>query len=113
MQDWTQEANIVDKGKTQLSDIDRLFINTNAADINNTDKDEQKIPNKLQRYEFLELMIRIANQKFRETKQVKTFAEALLKLIDHIFSYFEPAPWQGFRDQYLWEIQSNDILQAN
>ena len=44
---------------------------------------------------------------------MKTFAEALLKLIDHIFSYFEPPPWQGFRDKYLWEIQSNDILQAN
>ena len=66
--------------------------------------DDQKIPNKLCRYEFLELLVRIANQKYRESKQVKTYAEALLKLIDHFKNQYTPAPWQGFRDQYLWEI---------
>ena len=61
-----------------------MFINTNTGDINNVGKDEQKIPSKLWRYEFMELLVRIANQKYRETKQVKTYAEALTKLLEHL-----------------------------
>ena len=35
--DWTQEAKLLDKNKTQISDIDRLFINTNAPNLNAED----------------------------------------------------------------------------
>lgn len=65
LSNWTQDAKLLDKNKTQISDIDRLFINTNTQNINSTE-DDLKIPNKLYRYEFLEVLVRIANQKYRE-----------------------------------------------
>ena len=74
-----------------MSDIDRMFINTCAQDTNN--EDENKIPNKFCRYEFLEFITRLANQKYREQKIVKTYPEALNKLLDHVSTSYNPPAW--------------------
>lgn len=41
-------------------------------------------------------------------------AESLEKLLnEHIYPYAKPDPWQEFRDQDLWCMEVNDILEAN
>ena len=71
------------------------------------------------RFEFYEILVRIADLKFKQTKICETYSEAFEKLIlDHIFCYGDPVPWQPFRDQFpedqrLWALGPNDILEAN
>ena len=79
--------------------IDRAFIATNF-EIEDMDDNPDR---SLQRFEFIEILYRIAEVKYKTTKQVSTFHEAFEKLIhEHVFKYCIPEPWQAFRDDMLW-----------
>jgi len=50
--------------------------------------------NGLKRFEFLEILVRLANIKYLESKIVKTYAEATEKLITEcLITHFHPEPW--------------------
>lgn len=57
--------------------VDRFFLNTkvDAPNVAGTGKT-------LFRFEFMEIMIRIANAKYRESGRVETYAEALEIMLD-------------------------------
>ena len=62
----------------------------------------------------MEIIVRLANIKFIETKKIKGFEEATRVIIEeYIMPNFKPDPWQEFRDKQLWTIDVNDILEAN
>lgn len=70
--------------------------------------------NALVRFELWELLVRISNLKYRETGLVKTYPEALEKLIkERLIPFAASEPWQGFRDKELWTMDVNDVLEAN
>ena len=54
--------------------------------------------NNLNRSEFLEVLVRIANVKYRETGLAENFNEALIMLMNSIIENFDVKPWQEFRD---------------
>jgi hypothetical protein len=61
-----------------LADIDRSFIVTNFEVVDNPDNPDHA----LCRFELFEILIRIANLKYRETGQAQTYAEAFEKLLE-------------------------------
>lgn len=68
--------------------------------------------NALVRFEFWEYLVRIALEKYKTV--CKTPSEMFAKLIsDKVLTYTDFEPWQGFRDEQLWTIDVNDILEAN
>lgn len=91
--------------------VDRLFIVTNFEIVDNSDNPDRA----LCRYELLEILVRIANLKYRESGVVTTYAEALEKLlITNIFNKYDiPFTWQKFRETEVWTLDVNDILEAN
>ena len=94
-----------------ISSIDRTFI---AANLKVEGASAAAPSNGLKRFEFLEILVRLANIKYLESKIVKTYAEATEKLmVECILPYFTPEPWQEFRDKELWTIDVNDMLEAN
>ena len=74
------------------STVDRMFIATkvNAPSVG--------AANALFRHEFLEILLRISNVKFKDTGVVSTFAEALQIMLDEILEKYAVKPWQIFRD---------------
>ena len=106
--DFSSRAKFLDN-TVNISTIDRTFIAANLKVA------ESSAPsNGLKRFEFLEIIVRLANIKYLETKIVRTFAEATDKLItDCVIGHFTPEPWQEFRDKQLWTIDVNDVLEAN
>ena len=61
-----------------------------------------------------ELLVRISNFKYRETGVCESYSTALEKLItENILPHAQQEPWQKFRDDVLWTIDVNDILEAN
>ena len=105
-------VKFLDKACKQ-SDIDRLFIAVNFEVDDNMEDNPDK---ELCRYEFLEILVRIADVKYLKAKppRAKLYAEAFEKLIvEQVFPLFEPEPWQEFRDDHLWCLNTNDVFEAN
>ena len=108
---WVISMKVLDDKCTQNT-IDRTFIAANVelekieGNANNSDS--------LMRYQFLEVLVRLAKAKFIETGVEKSFSSATARLIrEHVKKYDVPEEWQGFRDAELWTIQINDMLEPN
>ena len=68
----------------------------------------------MSRFEFLEIIARLAHSKYKETGICSTYEESMQKLCEeHIFPLANPEPWQEFRDELLWTIDVNDVLEVN
>lgn len=106
---FSRKAKLQDLHLKQ-STIDRLFITTNfEAENQPNNPDKQLI-----RFEFIELLIRIAGAKYKETGVCKTWTDAFEKLWeDNILPASEMHLWQGFRDQQLYTVEVNDLFMAN
>lgn len=50
------------------------------------------------RYEFLELLVRIADVKYRQSGRASTCDEALKMVLKQMFARYSKSPWQEFRD---------------
>ena len=74
-----------------MSAIDTMFIATNFEEEDMEDNPDRA----LCRYEFMEILCRIADYKYKKKMVCSTLSEALEKLLeDNIFKNFKPAPWQ-------------------
>ena len=72
------------------------------------------IGNALVRFEFWELLVRISDLKYRQAGKTLTFSSGLQALItEHVLPYAKVFPWQSFRQEQLWTIDVNDLLEAN
>ena len=68
----------------------------------------------LNRYEFLEIITRLAKEVFKDKGICETVHESIKKLLDeHIFKYGFFDDWQEFRDKKLWTLEVNDVFLAN
>jgi NLR family CARD domain-containing protein 3 len=68
----------------------------------------------LTRFEFLECLIRLGGVKYKDSGKVNTYNEALdLLMTEDVYPHCPPIKWQQFRDEELWTIEVNDILEAN
>lgn len=73
-----------------LATIDRLFIAANVEIIANDENPDKE----LCRFEFFEILLRIAQAKYRETNLVATPSEALEKLLkENVFANYKTHPW--------------------
>ena len=92
---FCKDCKIVDK-HTTFSVIDRCFMAANVEVVDMQDNPDRA----LQRYEFFETLIRIAQVKFKEEVCISAAFQKLLN--DHVLKYYVHEPWQEFRDEQLW-----------
>jgi len=109
---WCFQIKVVPDDKVPLATIDRAFV---AANV-----ELEKIPgnvnpdNALNRYEFVEIIVRLAKAKYIDTGNTKSYSEALKKLIqNHILKHDSSDPWQMFREKKLWTVPVNDLMEPN
>eukprot|EP00347_Sterkiella_histriomuscorum_P012154 403369687 len=103
------QMQILDKAIT-LSTLDRLFIATNVELVEMDENPDKE----LCRFEMLEILVRIAGAKYKETGITKTYSEALQMLLEnHVLPHCQGLKWQEFRDEELWCLEVNDTLEAN
>jgi hypothetical protein len=110
---FCERCRIIDGKGVTLATVDRAFIAANVA-VDGMKLSEENPTNALSRFEFLEILVRLAQSKFKETGICATYEESMIKLLEeHIFPFANPDPWQEFRDDLLWTIDVNDVLEAN
>ena len=94
-----------------LSILDTLFVATNFEKNEHQDLNSKM---ELCRYEFYEILVRIANERYVNKGICSKIHNALELLInDHVLPFSNPGPWQEFRDKILWTIDVNDLFHAN
>jgi len=82
-------CKIMDKN-VNLSTIDRLFIATNVEIIANDENPDKE----LCRFELFEILLRLANVKYRESGMCFTYNEALERIIkENVLPNYKPSPW--------------------
>ena len=107
---FTTESNIKD------STINSGVLSTYAAAINfhqiNTEADSVKI---CIRYEFLELLVRMARGKYIDFGTMRSLADSTQRLLDrHLLPLEEQcAFYEEWRYKYLYTNEVNEILMAN
>lgn len=80
----------------------------------NITKNYQTIERCLQRHEFVEILVRLAIAKFKDTQMCSSIAEAVTKLLnDNILPYSQKADDETFREEHLYSWEVNDILDRN
>lgn len=95
-----------------MSYVDRAFIATNVELGDEINKFNP--PTALQRGEFLEIITRMGQNKYKDSGICATYSEAVQKLLDeHVLKMAEKDEWQEFRDKKLWTLEVNDVFEAN
>ena len=86
---FCKEAEMYDKD-CKISDIDRFFVTVNYEVVDLPENPDRT----LCRYEFIEILVRIANFKFKEVEKADNLKDALeMLLAENIFKNFKVEPW--------------------
>ena len=75
---WAYKCNLVDGKWINLSTLDRILITTNVALhglISSAERD-------LNRYELLEILVRLGNALYKDSKVCSSTSTALIKLLN-------------------------------
>ena len=104
---WAKGCNLIDDKWINLAALDRILITTNVALhglISSAERD-------LNRYEFLEILVRLGNALYRESKVCVSAPAALVKLLsDNIFPNSKEVNGENFRRFQCYNVKVNDIL---
>lgn len=100
---------IVGKGLS-LNTIDRVFIATNYEEVEQEDNPDRD----LWRYEFYEIIVRLAYEKYYKSKIWSSIANATEKLLGDIYERWTHYwAWQEWREEWIWTTKVNDLLKVN
>lgn len=93
--------NVIDYKTVKLSDVDLHFVSTLASGTQyktRTNPERQLI-----RFQFLEILVRLAIDKYLKSKICLTFEGAVIKFFDeHVLTYFKNYKFFMFRIEKLW-----------
>lgn len=103
---FNQKCNFPDKNLIQAN-IDLIFVQCDGYD--------PRVKNSLKRAHFIEVLMRVAKQKFVDTQIIKKMDEAIVSLIDNyiVKNIGDLEKWQKLRQELFWTLPVNDILFAN
>jgi hypothetical protein len=94
-----------------MSTVDLIFMATNFEEVELEDNPDKA----LCRYEFYEIIVRIAIEKYIKSRICTTLTGAVGKLLwENIFKYSDfVIPGQKWREEELWTCMNNDLYHAN
>ena len=107
---FCQRAGIFDKQMNQ-NIFDNYWKVTNFELIDQDNNDD----NKLIRFEFFEILLRIAKGKYMDFGNETQLAYALTKLLQTYILPMVPKLWplQSWRDEQLWTTEINEFMRSN
>lgn len=106
---FVRKANFIDKFCTSH------MIDSHFVAVNFEAEDQGENPDKaLIRFEFIEILVRIARDKYLKSRIADNIVEAFEMLMDNNFLPGSNVDeWQTWRENELWTVEVNDILSTN
>lgn len=107
---FVQDAKIPDRN-INSGIIDTYFKASNFEEIDMDQNDD----NSLCRFEFMEMIVRMAKGKYMDFGNMTSLSEATRRLIkEHILPMERKlVPWARFREEEMHQNDVNDLLQVN
>ena len=105
---FCEKCDLLDKKFMNRAAIDRCFIAVNV-DFDDLDDNPQQ---ELCRYEFFEIIVRLAMCKYQDLPLTPAGMTAKL-LEEHIFKFAEQSKAVKFRKEKLYNYDVNSVLEAN
>lgn len=105
-----EHINLIDGQHLNMSDADRFFITVNAG------KKGALIPaNALIRFQFVEILLRMALRKYLESGEALNEAQAVEMLIDYNIrpAYYNFQTAHEYRKEVIWREPVDNILKAH
>ncbi|TNV86466.1 hypothetical protein FGO68_gene14966 [Halteria grandinella] len=103
---WITQIKIVDDNTLPMSTFDRMFIAVNIEEEDLEDNPDRA----LCRYEFWEILVRIAVARYEKIPQGVALQQFLN---EYVFKYSQISDWAGFRDEMWRNNLVNLTLQAH
>ena len=108
-QEMCEECEIIDKD-LNIEVLDQIFMDT-SIDLEEMPEEPST---ELQRFQFMEVIVRLAEAKYLKRGTCSSYAASVRKLLDeHILRIEGQDRWQEFRDQELWQPDVDDLFKAN
>jgi hypothetical protein len=106
---FVRKAKFIDKNLKQYQ-IDNHFVMVNFEEVDQGDN-----PNKaLIRFEFIEMLVRMAKDKYFRPGIASSVTEAFEMVIEkNLMPITVAHEWHGWREKELWTVECNDVIQAN
>jgi hypothetical protein len=94
-----------------VSTIDRVFIATNVEIVDLEDNPDRD----LCRYEFYEILVRMAEEKYRKPNIASSLPEAVEMILkENVYKNSDfVISWQRWRSEELWTIIVDDLYKVN
>ena len=107
---FCQKAGMIDR-KMNNNIFGSYWKQTNYEEIEQDNNDD----NKLNRFEFLEILLRIAKGKYIDFGKETQLAYAFTKLLQTYILPMLPKLWplQSWRDEHLWTTEINEFFKVN
>ena len=108
---FLSDARVIDRFNLPKGICDTLFKATNFEFEDSEHNDD----NALTRFEFLEILVRVAKARFLQSGEETNITRAFLRLLHaHILPMnLKLIPWQEWREKELWCNEVNDELEVN
>lgn len=106
--DFLNQGNVIDNRNLKLADTDLLFITTNAV----TTKQPFNPDRALVRFQFMEIIVRLAMDKYVKTKICATPGDALANLLVDIRKVLNMNPINDFRIKSLWNHKCDLVFKT-
>lgn len=112
---------VTDTGQTTVHDLERYFIAVKFVNVTEPDPKQKQAINTVDsivRFQFTELLVRIAYSKYFKTKIVSKIADAVQRVVEDLDKFCkaeESAVWggQAWRLIHLFSEEVNAVLTAN
>ena len=91
-----------------MSDADRMFISANYDPTANEGGDNSAA--ELLRYEFLEVLVRVARVKYIETGICNRYVDAVKILVEEKIMNYPYPRLTEWRENELWSNEVNDVF---
>lgn len=115
MNDWqifSHETKLLDEEGANMaqSAMDLVFVATSVSNHEHKKSERRDIS----RYEFMEIMVRMANQLYKDTGILKTTPEGIEKLLStYIFPFTKQMDGFTFRKRKCYNVKVNEVLKKN
>jgi len=113
MNDFTSFSNqcgILDHTNIKLADLDLILVAT-CVSINEYVSSAEK---DMQRYEFMEMLVRVAHERLKDKNYAKSVPDAIEKVLyDMVYPNARTMDGENFRRYYCYNVKTNEILKKN
>ncbi len=111
LSDFVKQANLLDTNYLKFSDVDLSYLSSYNS-LLKLNTETESLPGRfLIRCQFMEILIRLASDRYVRNGLEKNIVAATKNVINnHIFPFFKEYDYTAWREKRLWNVYCDKVL---